>query len=37
LREKALAAARRALEGLLSGLGYERVYFVERLPGEGQG
>jgi hypothetical protein len=37
LREKAVGAARRALEGLLSAVGYERVYFVERLQGEGQG
>jgi len=37
LRARAIGAARRALEGLLTGLGYERVYFVERLPGEGEG
>ncbi len=32
LRERALAAARRALAGLLAQLGFDRVHFVERLP-----
>jgi hypothetical protein len=33
LRERALAAARRALAGLLATLGYDQVHFVEALPG----
>jgi hypothetical protein len=35
LRDRALASARRSLAGLLAGLGFDAVHFVEELPGEG--
>jgi hypothetical protein len=33
LRERALSSARRSLTALLLGLGFERVHFVDALPG----
>jgi hypothetical protein len=33
LRERARGSAERAIRGLLSGLGFRRVHFVEELPG----